>query len=188
MSDALTTPVTFKSPHGFRNKAFRCLWGFAWLFLFRPTPKRLGGCWRNGLLRLFGAKVGRCWIHPSVRVWAPWKLKIGDDVYIDQGVWLYNAYGCEIKGRVIISAEAILCTASHDYTVSSYPLIGRPIVVESDCWITMRVFIAPGVTVGTGAVVGACAVVTKDVPPWTVVGGNPAGFIKKREIREEKTH
>jgi putative colanic acid biosynthesis acetyltransferase WcaF len=129
---------------------------------------------------LFGARLGKCWLHPSVRIWAPWKLKIGDDVYIDQGVFLYNAYGCEIKDRVIISAEAVLCTVSHDYTVPSYPLIGRPIVVGSDCWIATRAFISPGVSVGTGAVVGACAVATKDVSPWAVVAGNPARFIKAR--------
>lgn len=184
MSNIVTSPDSFKSPHNLKNKIGRFVWGVAWLCLFRPTPKRLGGAWRNFLLRMFGARIKRCWLHPSVKIWAPWKLEIGNDSYIDQSVWLYNTYDCTIKDRVIISAESVLCTVSHDYATSNYQLIGEKICVQSDSWITMRVFVCPGVTIGQGAVVGACAVVTKDVEPWTVVAGNPAKFIKKREIRE----
>jgi putative colanic acid biosynthesis acetyltransferase WcaF len=62
-------------------------------------------------------------------------------------------------------------------------LTNKPIVIGPQAWVAARAFISPGVTVGEGAVVGACAVVTKDVEPWTVVAGNPAKFIKKREIK-----
>jgi putative colanic acid biosynthesis acetyltransferase WcaF len=76
-----------------------------------------------------------------------------------------------------------LCSVSHDYTSDSYTLIGSKITVKDDVWIAIQAFIMPGVTIGEGAVVGACAVVTKDVPPWTVVAGNPAREIKKRVIK-----
>jgi len=58
-----------------------------------------------------------------------------------------------------------------------------PIVIGDNAWVASRAFVGPGVTVGEGAVVAACAVVTKDIEPWTVVGGNPAKFIKKRELK-----
>lgn len=61
-------------------------------------------------------------------------------------------------------------------------LTHKPIVIASQAWVAARAFVGPGVTVGEGAVVGACAVVMKDVEPWTVVAGNPAKFIKRREI------
>lgn len=177
-----TSPKDFRSPHSFGNKLLRYIWEWIYLFLFRTSPKRLGNSWRCFLLRRFGAEIGDCWIHPTVKIWAPWLLKIGDETYIDQDVWLYNTYGCEIGNRVIISTDSILCTVSHDYTIPSYPLIGKRIVVANDCWITMRAFVCPGVTIGEGVVVGACAVVTKDVESWTVVAGNPARFVKKRVI------
>jgi putative colanic acid biosynthesis acetyltransferase WcaF len=180
MTEMATNPNNFKSAHGLRHKGARFLWEIVWLFLFRPTPKRLGGPWRNFLLRLFGAKIGRCWFHPSVRIWVPWRLEVGNDTYIDQNVWLYNTWECKIDDRVIISADSVLCTVSHDYSVASYELIGKRITIESDCWITMKVFICPGVTVGQGSVIGACSVVTKNVQPWTVMAGNPARLIKKR--------
>lgn len=180
-----TSPKNFISPHSIGNKFRRFFWEWVCLILFRPTPKRLGNRWRCFLLRLFGAELGNCWLHPSIKIWAPWLLKVGDDTYIDQSVWVYNTYGCEIGSRVIISAETILCTVTHDHTTPSYQLRGKRICVKDDCWITMRTFVCPGITINEGAVVGACAVVTKDVEPWTVVAGNPARFIKKREIRLE---
>ncbi|MDR2683898.1 MAG: putative colanic acid biosynthesis acetyltransferase, partial [Prevotellaceae bacterium] len=82
------------------------------------------------------------------------------------------------------SQRAFLCTASHDITKPDMPLITAPIIIEDQAWIAADAFIGMGVTIGQGAVVGARAAVFKDVEPWTVVGGNPAKFIKKREIKE----
>ena len=135
------------------------------------------------LLRICGARLGFVCLHNRVRVWAPWRLTAGQQVYIAENVELYNPYGIEIGDRVVISQKAFLCTASHDYTVAEYPLIGAPIRIMNDCWIAADAFIGPGVTIGEGAVVGARAVVTKDVEAWTVVAGNPARVIKKRVLR-----
>ena len=162
------------------------MWGVVSTVFFHPSPVCLNR-WRRFLLRCFGAKLGACWLHPSVRIWAPWELEIGSQVYLDAGVHLYNAFGCTIEDRVIISMDSMLCTASHDYTRPDYPLTGKRITVKSDAWITAKAFVAPGVTIGEGAVVAACAVVTRDVGPWTVVGGNPARFIKARVLKSAET-
>ncbi|MBR0457730.1 MAG: sugar O-acetyltransferase, partial [Victivallales bacterium] len=74
-------------------------------------------------------------------------------------------------------------TASHDITKGNLPLVFAPIVMEDQVWIAADAFIGMGVTVHQGAVVGARASVFKDVDAWTVVGGNPAHFLKKRELQ-----
>ena len=176
-----TDPARFRNPHSRANRMMRMLWMGIHALLFRPTPWFMGA-WRTWLLRRFGAKIQYARLHGSVKVWAPWLLEIGADVWIDTNVNLYNAFGLTIGNRVVISQNTFLCSATHDYTDSRYALIGAPIVVEDDVWIAADAFIAPGVTIGRGAVVGARAVVVKDVPPWAVVAGNPAKVIKERKL------
>jgi putative colanic acid biosynthesis acetyltransferase WcaF len=176
----------FKNPHSFANKVGRILWRTTNFLLCRWTPPRLANRWRILVLRAFGAKLGNVWIHPSARIWAPWRLIVGDDVAIDMGCYLYNPDWIIIEDRVVVSMNVILCTPSHDYSRSDFPLLTERIVVESDCWIAAQSFIQPGVRIGRGAVVGAGSMVTHDVPPWTVVGGNPAVPIKERVIRQAK--
>ncbi|MBL9002171.1 MAG: putative colanic acid biosynthesis acetyltransferase [Phycisphaerae bacterium] len=173
----------FVNPHSVGNKVGRLAWRIVWMVLFRPTPWFMTG-WRSFLLRCFGAKITRAEFHQSVRVWAPWRLKVGSDVYFDRGVNLYNAFGIEVADRVVVSFNTCLCTATHDHRKRLFPLTGRPITIRSDSWIAAHAFIAPGVTVEEGAVVGACAFVVKSVPAWSIVSGNPAAVIGKREIRD----
>jgi putative colanic acid biosynthesis acetyltransferase WcaF len=111
-------------------------------------------------------------------------LQAGEDVYVDRNVNVYNAFGVTIGDRVVISQNSFLCSASHDYTDPRYGLIGNRITIEDDSWIAADAFLAPGVTIGTGSVVGARAVVIKDVPPWSVVAGNPAKVIRDRKMNE----
>ena len=99
---------------------------------------------------------------------------------------MYSKGEIKIGNNVTISQGAYLCTATHDISSQTMDLICKPIVIEDNVWIASHATILPGVTIGEGAVVGACAVVTKDVAPWTVVGGNPAKFIKKRVLRERE--
>lgn len=89
-----------------------------------------------------------------------------------------------IATKVCVSQGAYLCTASHNITIKSNPLITAPIKLDSFSWVASEAFVGMGVTIGEGAVVGARAAVFKNVEPWTVVGGNPAKFIKKRMIRD----
>ncbi len=138
---------------------------------------------RAMLLRMFGATIGRrCIIRRTVRVYYPWLLTMGDLCIIGDEAEIYNLGRVTIGDRVMVSQQAYLCAGTHDYRQLSLPLVTIPIDVGADAWVCARAFVGPGVKVGAGAVVAACAVVVKDVPPWMIVGGNPAREIKKREM------
>ena len=177
----------YKNRHSLRSKIARALWNVVWLFLFRPTPDRgveLFVHWRVWLLRMFGAKVGaHCAGRNSCKIWQPWNLMLGDWVALSEDCDIYAVDKIKIGSRTTISRGAFLCCASHDITSVAMELTYAPIAIGSDAWVAGRGIVMPGVTIGDGAVVAAGAVVTKDVPPWTVVGGNPAKFIKKRELK-----
>ena len=96
----------------------------------------------------------------------------------------YNVAPIHIGKFATVSQGVFLCTASHDITSPDHELITAPITLGDRAWIGAGAFVGMGVTIGEGAVVGARAAVFKDVEPWSVVGGNPAKFIKKRIIRD----
>jgi len=144
-----------------------------------PLLTRVG---RNWIARVFGMKIsGWCSLNRSVSIFAPWNLEVGNAL-IGPGVVLYNKDKIKIGDAVIISQDAYLCTASHDITSPTMDLITKPIIIGDNVWIASRATILPGVTIGEGAVVGCSAVVAKDVPPWSVVVGNPAQVAGKREL------
>ncbi len=95
----------------------------------------------------------------------------------------YNVAPIHIGANATVSQGAYLCTASHDISDPAHSLISAPITVEDQAWVAAQAFVGMGVTVGRGAVVGARSAVFRDVAPWTVVGGNPARFIKQRTLR-----
>ena len=173
----------YKNKHSFRSKIARTIWGGVWVLFFRWTPRWLLGNYRRCILLMFGAKVGAgVRIQGSSMVWQPWKLSIGDGTWIDSTVKLYSVDQIDIGANVVISEGAFICTASHDISSMSFELKTKPIKIHDSAWICSRAIILPGVVVGEGAVVASGAVVVKDVPAWTVVGGNPAKVIGKRSI------
>lgn len=103
---------------------------------------------------------------------------------MDMGVNCYNVAPVTLHEGAVVSQGAALFTPSHDYNDTENPLIAAPIVLERNAWVTAQAYVGMGVTVGEGAIVGARAAVFNDVEPWTIVGGNPAKFIKKREMRK----
>jgi len=160
----------------------RLVWG-AGRRLIRLSPRPCFA-WRRFALGCFGAKVGsNVNIYPSTIIYFPWNLTIGDWSAIGEHVLIYNLGKITIGERVTISHGAHLCAGTHDYTQPDMPLLKPPITIHDQTWICADAFIGPGVEIGEGAVVGARAVVTKDVGPWTVVAGNPAQFIKRRDLR-----
>ena len=172
------------SPHSFGNKVARVIWAVVWVTLFRCSPRICFG-WRRMLLRLFGATIGKnARISPSVKVWGPWNLEVGEEAAIAHNTDCYCVDRLTIGNHATVSQYSFLCTASHDVTDPHMTLISAPIVVSDQAWVCAGVFVAPGVTLHEGAVAGARAVVTKDVERWTVVAGNPAKVIRRRVLAE----
>ncbi len=172
----------YRSPLGWRNKLGRALWGVVWLFLFRLSPRPCFG-WRRWLLRRFGARVGRgVHVYPSCRVWAPWNLTLGDHSCLSFGVDCYCVDRVTVGAHATVSQYSHLCTAGHDISDPHMRLTTAPITIGDGAWVCAGAFVGPGVTLGDGAVAAACAVVVKDVEPFTVVGGNPARFLQVRRI------
>ena len=120
-------------------------------------------------LRLFGAHIGRgVVIKPNVKVKFPWRLIIGDFVWVGEDVWIDNLDWVRVGNHSCISQGAYLCTGSHDWKKQSFDLVTRPINIGSHSWIAAKVCVGPGVTIGDGAVVCFGSVVDKDVEPWMV--------------------
>jgi putative colanic acid biosynthesis acetyltransferase WcaF len=137
------------------------------------------------LLRLLGAKIGRdVHIYNSATIYFPWELVAGDECAIGEYAFIYNLGRVTIGARATISHRAHLCAGTHDHTKPDFPLLRPPITIGEQAWICADAFVGPGVTVGEGAILGARAVVTKDVAPWMVVAGNPAREVKKRQKDE----
>jgi putative colanic acid biosynthesis acetyltransferase WcaF len=159
--------------------AGRVLWGLV-CPVFHWSPRLCWG-WRNGLLRLFGARIGRhVQIHPSARIFIPWNLKVGDWSSIGFDALIYNLGPVEIGNKVTVSQRAHLCAGSHDFRDPAMPLLKPPVTIGDAAWICADAFVGPGVKIGASAVVGACAVVVKDVAPGEIVAGNPARKIGTR--------
>lgn len=168
-----------------KHQVIRLLWGIVWGLLARPLPRSLGLGWKRTLLRLFGAKI-----HPTAVVYSSAKIYFPRNLIMDaysclaSDVDCYNVDLIHIGANTTVSQGAFLCTASHDITNSLNPLITAPIVIEDQAWVAADAFVGMGVTVGQGAVVGARAAVFKNVEPWTVVGGNPAIYLKNRVLKK----
>ncbi|AWM42389.1 putative colanic acid biosynthesis acetyltransferase [Gemmata obscuriglobus] len=175
--------TAYASPWSLGVRARLALWGLVWLTLFRPTPKPLS-FWRVFLLRAFGATVrGTPFVSQSAVVKMPWLLTLEDRACLGPGSEVYNLDRVTLGARCTVAQHAYLCGGTHDFTHPDLPLIVGTIVIGDDAFVGARAFVLPGVRVGAGAVVGACAVVTKDVEPGTVVAGNPARFVKRRELK-----
>lgn len=175
----------YKNRHSLKSKIGRVVWNIVWLILFRPTPRgSVFRLWRTFLLKLFGAKIAwSCDILPTCRIWQPWNLSMGKYSCLGMDVDCYSVDRIIIGDNVTVSQGVKLCTAGHDITSKIMELTYKPITIGANAWIAGWSIVLPGVIIGEGAVVGAGSVVVKNVEPWTVVGGNPAKFIKKRELK-----
>ena len=176
------------SSFSWQQKAARAIWAVVYLAAFRPSPRFLHG-WRRWLLRRMGARIEEgAVIHPSVRIWAPWNLTMHRLACLAPHVDCYNVARVTLGERATVSQYSYLCGATHDYTRLDLPLMPAPISVGAFAWVCADAFIGPGVHVGEGAVVGARSSVYRDVEPWAVVAGNPARFLKRRELGDSDGH
>jgi len=133
---------------------------------------------------MFGAKVAwSCSLDNTATIVAPWNLHMAARASIGE----YSVIRCRDKVKMghdsCIGRGVYILTASHNISSPDFEMISSPITIGDDVWIATQSIVCRGVNIGDGSVVGAGALVVKDVEPWTVVGGNPAKFIKKREIK-----
>ncbi len=137
----------------------------------------------RGLLyrTLFGMRIGwQTHIHMGLRFYNSWHVRIGRNTVIGDGVFLDGRHDLVIGNNVSIASDVMIYNSQHDLQAPDFHAIEAPVVIEDFVFIGPRVIILPGVTIGKGAAVAAGAVVTNDVPPYHIVGGVPARFIRER--------
>lgn len=164
------------------DKLYRFVWRIVSLFLFKPFSLPFFNGWRIFLLKCFDAKIGSgSIIYSNVYIPSPKNLVVGKNSCIGPEVKLH--FGKTVIGdKVTVSQRTYLCSATHETTSINTPFVAGTIFIKDFAWIAAEAFIMTNTVIGEGAIVGARAVVFKDVDDWTIVGGNPAKFIKKRLI------
>ncbi|MGD1083157.1 MAG: WcaF family extracellular polysaccharide biosynthesis acetyltransferase [Verrucomicrobiota bacterium] len=159
------------------------LWVVVSLLLFQLSPLKLSSL-KCAVLRLFGARMGRgVVIKPRVKITFPWKLTVGDHVWLGEECWLLNLAPISLASSVCISQRAFLCAGNHDYNSPTFDLIVSPIRVEEGGWIGANAFVGPGVVVGSHAVLTAGSVAAHNLEPYGIYHGIPAIVAKMRVIR-----
>jgi putative colanic acid biosynthesis acetyltransferase WcaF len=160
------------------TRAREIAWWIVSCALFQ-VPWPLPSAVRVGLLRWFGAKIGvGVVIRANVNISFPWRLEIGDHVWIGEEVKILSLAPVTIGSNVCISQRAFLCTGTHNFHLETFDLQTKPIAVRSGCWVAAQAFVGPGVEIGAGSVVAAGSIVLENVPPNTLVQGNPAKVLK----------
>lgn len=171
----------YSSPWSIATRARMALWNATWLVLCRWTPKPLRP-WRTAILRLFGAKTeGIVFVASSARIKMPWNLTMAARSCIGADAQVYNLAPVTLGERATVAQEVYLCCGTHKFEDPTLPLVVGPIHIGADAFLGARAFIHPGVSIGDGAIVGACSIVTRDAAPWTISAGNPSRFIKPRK-------
>jgi putative colanic acid biosynthesis acetyltransferase WcaF len=153
------------------------LWEWSWTLLCRWTPKPLNP-WRVMVLRFFGCGVeSGTFVHQRARIQIPWNVRLGRGSCLGDRANLYSLDRIDVGAGSVVAQEAYLCTGTHDFDDPAFPLLAAPITVGIAVFVGARAFVLPGVKIGDRSVVGACSVVTRDVPDDSVVAGNPARVI-----------
>ena len=134
-------------------------------------------------LRLFGAKIGKnVIIRPGVNIKYPWKLKIGNNCWLGENVWIDNLDYVTLEDNVCISQGAFLFCGNHNYKLESFDLMIRQIVIESGAWLGAKSIVCPGIKVGSHAILSVGSLADKNLDSFCVYKGNPAVKCNKRVI------
>lgn len=164
-----------------RNALVRFLWmmtSAVWVNSAWPFSSSKKFC-----LRLFGAQIGsNVVIKPHVNIKYPWRLKIGNNVWIGEYVWIDNLADVVIEDNGCISQGAMLLCGNHDYKKSTFDLITGNIVLKQGAWIGAKSVVCPGITVNNHAVLSVGSVASSDLEAFSVYRGNPAVKVKERII------
>lgn len=171
----------YGSPWSAEQRVMRVLWDVCWALFCVWTPKPLNA-WRLAWLRMFGAKIhGTPFVHQRARIEIPWNLTLHDRACLGDRTNVYSLGEIEIGARATVAQEVYLSTGTHDFSKTTIPLVTGKITIGEECFIGARAFIMPGITVGARSVIGACSVVTRDVPADSFAAGNPCRVLRPRE-------
>lgn len=170
----------YDSPWPGSHRVLRGLWEFCWIVFCVWTPKPLNE-WRLFWLRVFDAKIdGKPFVHQRARIAIPWNLTLHDRACLGDRANAYSLGEIEIGARATVAQEAYLDTGSHDFDQPGLPLVAAKITIGEDAFVGARAFVLPGVTIGARSVVGACSVVTQDIPEDVIAAGNPCKVLRPR--------
>jgi putative colanic acid biosynthesis acetyltransferase WcaF len=160
----------------------RTLWYFTSLFFFQNNFFPFSSL-KIFLLRVFGAKIGKgVLIKPDVAIKYPWKLNLGENIWIGEKVWIDNLAEVTINNNVCLSQGAYLLTGNHNYKSSHFDLIIKSIVLEEGVWIGAKAVVCPGITCKSHSVLAVNSVATRDLDAHSIYQGNPAIKVKERQI------
>jgi len=170
----------YDSPWSGNQRFWRVLWEFCWTVFCAWTPKPLNE-WRLFWLRVFDARIhGTPFVHQRARIAIPWNLTLHDRACLGDRANAYTLGEIEIGARATVAQEAYLSTGSHDFSLPEMPLVTAKITIGDDAFIGARAFVLPGITIGARSVIGACSVVTRDVPENVIAAGNPCQVLRPR--------
>lgn len=159
------------------------LWYFVNALFVRASWNPFMGI-KIALLKAFGAKIGKgLVIKNNVCIKFPWKLTIGDYVWLGENCWIDNLDKVTIGNQVCISQGALLLTGNHDYTLTSFDYRNAPIVIEDGAWIGAKAVVCPGVIVHSHAILTVGSIATKEMEDYGIYQGNPAKLIRLRLIK-----
>ncbi len=157
-----------------------------WYFiniLFFKNPFNIISSSKVFLLKVFGAQLGKgVVIKQCVNIKYPWKLKVGDNSWIGEDVWIDNLSDVIIGSNVTLSQGALLLTGSHDHTKETFDFISLPIILEDGVWIGAKAVVFGGVTCKTHSILGINSVAESNLQPYTIYKGNPSIAVIKRQI------
>jgi putative colanic acid biosynthesis acetyltransferase WcaF len=195
IQDAIATlpqhpPINLKRAGHGQFRRVRPLWfEYLWMIverIFVNNSLQPSTRIRVGLLRLFGAKIGRETLIRNIHVKFPWNLEIGDRCWLGEGVWLHNQDKLTIGADSVISQQSFITTGSHDLR-RTMDLVTRPVRIGRGVWVTSRCIVLAGVEIGDNAVLTPGSVANRSLEGAGVYSGNPARFVRPRWAVEDVT-